>query len=237
MTSNAGFRVEIDNCSILIDAFNEGRHVPYCGTPASVWQRELARGADVLFYTHLHDDHFSPKLTAAFLRQHPKTQLIAPVEAEQILRELDVDLRSAQFLSDPVHTFQLRPGLRLTAFETRHIGTLPGEVAHYSVLLQGSEVFFDSGDASASVSNFRLLSMPAVDLAACSMLFFLSGGRTEHLLKDILHAKKTLVMHLPDPALDTQGLTQQVRSCVAALQTTDVFFAESSDTVYSFEAG
>ena len=222
----------MDGYTVLIDPFNGAGHAPYRGISHHVWQRELSRGADLLLYTHLHDDHFDPVMTATYLSAHPETRLLLPREGRRALERAGACLGSALFLEGPQVSLDL-PGLTMTAYATRHIGCAPGQVPHYSFLLSGTRVVLDTGDATPSASNFRAMPKRPLDLAVCTPLFLL-GPSARQLLDQVLDVRLAAVVHMPDLALDAEGMGISARQAAAEWEAGRILLPESDEVVYPF---
>lgn len=201
--SNAGILVERDGHRILIDGLNISNIYHYVGTVPEEFDVLMAsEDVDYLVFTHVHDDHFNAIMTMKYMDAHPKTKVVAPVSVLEklllcgIAKDRMIDAASIPFGTDfPVN-----------AFRTIHIGTPYKDVLHYSYYLGGEETLLYTGDAIPLSSNYKELEETGVHISVLASNYAHVIGAGIRTIRRIIHPEHTLVLHLPDPHYDEEGL-------------------------------
>lgn len=202
---NAGLLIRHRGAGYLIDAlFDKG--LPGLSAPPPGLLEALLTGEgeftgiDYVLTSHSHGDHYSPNLTARYLRGRPLRGVFLPHGAR--LPETEAPLLDPG--SEAICSFAV-PNGRITAFSTRHLGAQYRDVAHYSFLLElGGRSVFVAADAGAQDNDFiRLLSHASPEIFFVTPLFPAhSTGRAA--LRE-LHPRRVGVYHIPREPDDLGG--------------------------------
>lgn len=147
---NAGIYLQMAGTSVLVDALEDG-YTPY---EAAGWEL-LSLGADALLFTHKHPDHFSPRMSYAYLQRHPACRVFAGNEVVRCLSELGIS-EERLILLKPYVPEKLNRDLALSAWPSRHMGPEYMHKEHFSLLLQGqSQRILFTGDAAPVHNSFE----------------------------------------------------------------------------------
>ena len=184
-TANAGVLLTLDGVRILLDGVC--RQVGgYLATPKTEFDDLLACLPDVVAFTHGHLDHFD----RSFAHQYNEMTLRSILGPEGLLKEA--------LCTDAV----CAGGVTVTPIPTRHIGKAGQTATHVSFLIEGSRRILFTGDATPSA--FKDLQVDVL-IAPCAYAATAAGWKAAGKL-----AKQMVLLHLPDPANDPDGLWQAV---------------------------
>lgn len=91
--SNAGFLIEVSSKKIIMDGIFGGFEADWCQVPSEELIDNIIAGKppfdniDYITISHKHMDHFNADMVVNFIKSHDKTELICPVEIENILKK------------------------------------------------------------------------------------------------------------------------------------------------------
>ncbi len=91
--ANEGFLIQTTNHKILVDALFGGIEGNWCDQPGDSVSRLMLNGTppfdniDVVLVTHKHRDHFNAPMVVTFLKNNPKSVLICPEQATDLLKQ------------------------------------------------------------------------------------------------------------------------------------------------------
>lgn len=148
-TVNAGLCVQTKNDAFLIDALHQGQELGFSPVPDEMYRQLQSYDRRPqkklhLIFTHLHSDHFDPKLVRAFLDKFPETTLYGPGLFQKGIHCTDT-MEGVKCLD--------YGSISLTAFQTLHDGKMYAGVLHNSFLLQAdTRQFLICGDARLDLS-------------------------------------------------------------------------------------
>ena len=190
-TANAGVLLTLDGVNILLDGVC--RQVgSYMATPDEQRRELLACMPDVVAFTHGHLDHFD----RSYAHQYNQMTLRSILGPEGLLKE-------------GLCTDAVRVGnVTVTPIPTRHIGKAGEASSHVSYLICGSQRILFTGDATPSA--FKDLQVDLL-IAPYAYAATRAGWRAAGQLAD-----RMILLHLPDPANDPDGLWQAVRTVTSA---------------------
>ncbi len=190
-TANAGVLLTLDGVNILLDGVC--RQVgSYIATPEQQRRELLACMPDVVAFTHGHMDHFDRSYAQSYYQKS-----LRPILGPEGL------------LKEGLCTQTVRVGdVRITPIQTRHIGAAGKNVAHVSYLICGSQTVLFTGDAAPS--SFRDMHADVL-IAPYAYAATAAGWKVAGQL-----AEQLILLHLPDPENDPDGLWQAVRNVTQA---------------------
>jgi len=218
---NAAVLIRCDNVSVLIDALYR-QQVPGLSAPSEPVLEEILRGEgafahlDCLLCSHRHADHFSPELTAGYLRLHRPGLALFPRECRAALSALPPErLATAHWLFQTgSRAYPLPNGNRVTALRTTHTGTQFRDVAHYSYLLElcGRRIFL-AADATGLHNDFSLLpGCREADAFVVNPLFIAHSSGRKAL--QALRPGALCVYHIPAKADDGGNYRSLTKYCL-----------------------
>jgi len=233
LIANAGILIEYQEQQVLIDALHEG-HRLYPGTPLEAIAalnegKPPFKNLKALVFTHNHVDHFSARLTLTALRQHPEARLIADEATVDALLDLSASTTgmpdrnriwtvTADTATDQTgHGCEAKPTpidilpFTFTPIRFEHEGRRFADIVNigFLVTVGGLRILYP-GDARISAENYASLEclqepvQKPVD-AAVLMFPYVSTGRGQALVRDVIRPRRLVVVHWPDPARDTQN--------------------------------
>ena len=190
-TANAGVLLTLDDVDILLDGVC--RQVGgYLVTPETELEKLLACMPDVVGFTHGHMDHFD----RSFARKYNQMTLRSILGPEGLLKE---GLCTGEMQTG---------GVTITPIPTRHIGIAGEGLPHVSFLIEGSQSVLFAGDAAPSCfKDLQVDVMIAPYTYAATPAGWKAAGKL---------ANKLVLLHLPDPHNDPDGLWQAVRTTTQA---------------------
>lgn len=211
--SNAGLWVETNGLRFLLDGLHTAAVPPYCGMDPR-WEAALfgpGPAADALAFTHAHPDHFDPGLAARYLCCHPQTAVYAGPDVLSAL--------ASRGVANPLFPWDAPGPLGLSAFPTRHIGPQFRDTPHASLVLNGDKRLLFAGDASPVISNFaRACEGFHPDILAAPYAFVL-GNAPFRVVRGVVRPEAVLVLHLPLPGQDPDGINPRAAAGAAGLET------------------
>lgn len=181
-----------------------------------------------LVFTHNHVDHFSARLTLAALRHHPETRLIADEASIDALLDLSASttglldrkrIRIVTASADQAESASIAvPPFTFTPIRFEHEGRRFADIVNIGFLVTvGGLRILCPGDARISAENFASLAclqdpvQNPID-AAVLMFPYVSTGRGQSLIRDVIRPRRLIVVHWPDPSRDTQNFIGHAQS-------------------------
>ena len=187
--SNAGVLLQLDGVKLLLDGFCSAVG-PYLATPVSIRDQLLADPADVLAFTHVHEDHFHAALAAQY-----RKQTLRPILGPENLpygttsRGLAVG------------------GVSILPVKSRHIGKEYFHTPHVSFNIQGSKSVWFMGDAVPS--QWRQVREQA-DVIIAPFAYAASDAAWQTTCA--LAKEAVVLVHMPLRENDPAGLWPQVEA-------------------------
>lgn len=187
-TANCGVIIEGEKSTVSIDALHDHEEKPFSTVPGPVIDR-IMNGIriDVMFYTHLHRDHFSRELNREYTgRYHPET-----VMPEDELATIG--------LSGDSGTISVKKfGLEADYKRLIHSGDRYKDVINYGfyIVFEGVS-FLTLGDGAVSAEGIdELIRGRRCDYALINFPFYtLSEGRK--IITETIKPKAAIIQHLP----------------------------------------
>ncbi len=198
---NEGFLVRSGSQVVLFDALFGAGLPDYDRVPESVVNDiETARPPfakiNVIFISHAHPDHFDLPSTVRFLKSHPTTVVVAPVEISQQLQNA---LANNRRMLSQIRTVSAEAGRITTSLQgSIQIGIFPlthrnVENLAYLVLLNGRAVLH-LGDADIPMRNLAQLKLINHRIDVAFIPFWqLTRPRS---VRDQISAKVVVPMHV-----------------------------------------
>jgi L-ascorbate metabolism protein UlaG (beta-lactamase superfamily) len=170
---------------------------------------------DLLLVTHLHRDHFNPKLVAEFLRDHARCLLVAHTQVVDLLRKEE---GIAQIVRQ-IHEIKLEPGayehvsLSGIAFDVlclKHMSDDPEKepTRNLAFIVElGGVRFLHLGDSSIDQSEAHLNRYP-FEQKPIDILFLNQYDRSEATQKFIaekIKPSRIIAMHIPPAELEEES--------------------------------
>lgn len=185
-TANAGVIFQGKTHAFAIDALHDQPTPPFSSVSADMFRQIQDISVDALFYTHMHNDHFSAKLTRLYLERHPGCQVVMPPH----------NLATLPLTQDQGHLdlgFVQADYARIT-----HDGEPYRDVVNYGFdfLFEGKHIMVlgDGGFDAPELRNFCEDRAPDIVLVNFPYAA-LERGRS--ILAELFHPKQLFVYHLP----------------------------------------
>jgi L-ascorbate metabolism protein UlaG (beta-lactamase superfamily) len=211
---NEGLMIVEGDSKILFDPFFDNAFNTYQLVPTDIRQAIMAglspyNDIDVIFISHAHGDHFSAQYMRQFLKNHPKTKLVAPQQAVDSLAKLpDTADLMAQTVAvsldygEKPWVYQLK-NIAIDAVRIPHAGW-PGratvENIVFRVTLNDKVTVMHMGDADPDDRHFKPFKAHwekrVTDTAYPPYWFFLSP-QGNAIIDQRINAKQAVGMHVP----------------------------------------
>ena len=188
-TANAGVLLTLDGVTVLLDGVCRPSG-SYLGTSEPLRQSILDCPPDIIAFTHGHLDHFD----RAFANEIYQKTLRSVLGPEGLLK---------QGLCTEAVTVA---GVTVMPVPSRHIGRVGKETAHVSYLVKGSKTVLFTGDAAPSLWKDMQVD---VLIAPYAYAITEAGWKAACNL-----AKKIMIVHMPLPEQDPDGLWQALKNTV-----------------------
>lgn len=180
-TANAGVLLQLDGKTVLLDGVCE-QLPPYEATPAALREEFVQAPADILAFTHYHQDHYDAEYAALY-----KEKTLRSVYGPELSLSEDFG------------------GLQLMSVKTRHIGKT--DIEHVSFIIMGSKCIWFTGDASPlEWKNIENLPLPDVLVVPYAYAITDSAWR----ISKGLGARDIVLLHMPAKDNDPYGLWEAV---------------------------
>ncbi|MBR2223896.1 MAG: MBL fold metallo-hydrolase [Christensenellaceae bacterium] len=187
-TANCGVLLKGEKAAIGFDLLHEVQAPPFSKVPEETFRYVLENEkADVLFYSHIHPDHFGEEMNRAYAEKyHP-----AYIMPEHPMATLP--------LAADHGSFEIKNlDLRVEYCRLLHSGDQYKDVINYGFLIEfEGKTILSLGDASLTAPEIpHFLSGKTVDLAFINFPFYtLSSGRDA--ICNIIKPKNVIIQHLP----------------------------------------
>lgn len=226
--SNAGILVERKGHRILLDGLNISNIYHYMATVPEEFEALMnSEDLDYLAFTHGHDDHFNAIMTMKYMNAHPKTKVIAPKSTLEklILCGISEDRMIA------AEDIPYGTDFPIVSFKTIHIGAPYKDVCHYSYYLGGEESLLYTGDAIPLFSNYKELEEADLKVSVLAGNYAHVIGAGVRTIRKIIHPEHTIVLHLPDPHYDEEGLYPMTRDSIEHNPDLDIRMMELDEQI------
>lgn len=218
LTANAGAVLRLGRFRFWVDALHDKKVPGFSTVTPVLWEAMAARPdfeePDLLFFTHCHPDHFSPRLTRQLLNRWPQARVILP----------------EQYFPDQLPLTGRRERLTLPGL-TIHFARLPHEgpqyknVAHYGCILEqedGFRILIPGDCALAAPELAEFLSDHGPVDAALMDFPWVTLRKGARFIREYIHPRYLLVCHLPFPGDDIYGYRKAAIRFAAQMEGLDV---------------
>lgn len=215
--ANAAVLLTWQGKKLLIDGLYHFDGKPFSNLTAETVEKLWAGlppydNIDYLLFTHGHPDHFSPELTADYLKQHRvKGALLPPPQGgEQARLRAVLSARDIPCVTVPTGgrlTLRPEPDIRVEVIPTRHLDPKYWEVPHFVLLVTLGDVrLLFTGDMD--YTRETLTALPPLRAAFVNPLMFgaLANGKFFH---GRLQTETLCVHHVPFAADDCFRMRHQ----------------------------
>ncbi len=200
LIANAGVLVCKGGKKILVDPLHR-KCTRFSGVKESLIQdiiegKGIFSHIDCLAITHEHLDHYEPDLIADFIKNHPETAVILPVET---------DLDNVYTLNEDAHEFNIGE-IHIECKKITHEGEEYADDINYGFLIeiQGENLLFLGDSAVLAPQTKEWLQSKQIDTAFLNFPYVtLVGGKNT--VKNSIRPKKIVVFHLPFLEDDTEN--------------------------------
>ena len=210
-TANAGFLLFFENFTVSVDAFHNERAFPFSTLPQGLIrqmaQEGFFRNLRAMFFSHLHQDHFTTDSANEVLQYVPGANVLAPetVSPNQIL------------LCGPsmhLHT----PYFQMDFTRMLHDGPEYRNVPLYGLSLTvDNRRILIPGDSTDSASMARLVGTQPVDTAILNFPW-ITHPQNRKYVDEVLRPNHLILTHLPYPADDVDGYIPAAERSAAQLK-------------------
>ena len=180
-TANAGVWLELDGINILLDGISN-KVYPYLETPDEIKELLKKTLPDVVGFTHTHSDHYDEDYVK-FYKEMTHRPVVGPVGVNQIS------------IGD----------LKLESVSSRQIGKVV--ISHVCFVLSGTKNVWFMGDASPDALKL-MEDYPNPDVLFVPYAFALTNSAWRKTKET--GAEKIVLLHLPNPQDDADGLWNMV---------------------------
>jgi len=225
LIANAGILIDYKGRQILIDALHEG-HQMFPATPPEAFQQLLDgeppfNAVEALLFTHNHVDHFSARMALQFLLRHPDASFISDEPSAAALFDLShakseiLDRSRIRTVSwNTADNFQTSSGaFVIRGLSFQHEGSNYADTPNigYLLTIEGKTILFP-GDARMSPGNYQCLASLSQPIDTAILMFpFISTGRGQNLIREVIRPHRLIIVHWPDPARDSQHFTDSAK--------------------------
>ena len=185
----------------------------YPDTPEAIRQ-ELLRDIQekklgTLVFTHEHADHFCPEDVAEALKMNPDLRIISTEETIRRIRALEPEAGrlTAVAASEQKYRVMTLPGMRLTLFNSIHMGDRFADIQNLVCLLEaGGKHLMLPGDARPEKFLYERTAVWSKKIDWLIGPFPLMGlPSSRRLITRYLELGDVLAIHLPRPDKDTES--------------------------------
>lgn len=215
LLGNTGILVTWGGVRLLVDGLYRPEDYPFSQVPEPLRENLLTGQAPLgeihyLLFTHTHPDHFHAGDLSRYLAATPVRGLFLPRPSggQETAR---ISPRTPLFpLVSPVGgvgVFSPEPGIKVTAFNTGHMGGQYRDMDNYCLLLRlGNRRLLITADADFRPDIFALAAEAApLDAVVVNPLFY-QHRLGQAIINDLLRPKALLLYHIPFDGDDTTGL-------------------------------
>ena len=218
-TGNAGIVIQVYNiegkssAAIGFDVFAKQPGGIYPDTPEAIRQELLRdirkKKLETLVFTHEHADHFCPEDVAEALKMNPDLRIISTEETIRRIRALEPEAGrlTAMEASEQKYRIVTLPGMRLTLFNSIHMGDRFADIQNLVCLLEaGGKRLMLPGDARPAKLLYERAAAWSQKMDWLIGPFPLMGlPSSRRLIARYLEVGQVLAVHLPRPDKDTEG--------------------------------
>lgn len=211
--SNAGVLLELSNKKILIDPLCKSVIDFYKDTPKNIEKKIISgtppfHNIDIIFFTHIHGDHFDLKSTIKFLKNNHKTIIVSN---EDVIGEIKKELGNSNdnqliTLNPSLYSGQkiLLDNINIHAISMLHDGNEYHDVKNLGYFIEVEDKrILHVGDAKAIQENYMYLNSLKVDIDLLLAPFPYAGTpRGRRLIDQYIKPQKIAALHLPKMELD-----------------------------------
>lgn len=207
LTANAGILICYHGKKILVDALHNRYTEVFSSVPDELLF-DIAHGKgdfkdiDLLVYTHDHPDHYSREWTEEFLKNHPETHMVAPID--------DFEGENVTVLREAHETHVLRE-IKVEAQRLLHEGERFKDVINYGFRFEING--FSMTVLGDSVPEGVPSLFANADLAFYNFPF-VTVRRGRQMIRE-LDPKRIVAYHLPFESKDQSGY---IRSTVRSIE-------------------
>ena len=205
--SNAGVLLNLDGVKFLLDGFCTGV-APYMATPDHLVDSLMADPADLLAFTHAHEDHFCAQLAEQY-----RKQTLRPVLGPENL-PFGTSSRGLAL-----------GGVSILPVKSRHIGKEYFDVPHVSYAITGSKSVWFLGDAVPS--QWRSV-RETCDVIVVPFAYALSDSAWQMTCS---MAKTVVLVHMPLRSNDPARLWPQVEAVTGRSCPVKLYIPEIGETI------
>lgn len=200
LSANAGIALSFGGVRLWIDALHDEKVAGFSAVTPELWAAMRTHPAfaapDLLFFTHCHPDHFSPRLTGEALNLWPRAKLVLPEDR----------FPGQALLSGRRERVRL-PRLTLDFIRLTHEGPRYADMPHYGCVLEsGGFRILIAGDCklcAPELAEFLKEDGP-IDLAVLTFPW-LTLPRGRRFTETVIRPKTLAVCHLPFAGDDIYG--------------------------------
>lgn len=226
---NAGVYLQDGDITILIDgiygsnSFFNSRPSTVC-IEAALGRGTAFRNADIVAFTHRHEDHFNSRHVNSYLCHNKVQKMYVPKASDSVMayedggpvftavgqtRQYCLGAEAEPFLYDI-----FSPDKGIAFFRTRHMGAAVLDVVHYSIVVMSKgQAYFFMGDADWSYPAEKvrcMLGTAAVKAVCVNPLAYADRCRQKWL--QTLGNPPVVLYHIPVAGDDMSGVRRLVRS-------------------------
>lgn len=214
LLGNTGILITWGGVRLLVDGIYRPEDYPFSQVPEPLRENLLTGQAPLgeihyLLFTHRHPDHFHAGDLSRYLAAAPVRGLFLPQPSggQETVR---LSPRTPLFpFSSPVgsaEVFSPEPGIKVTAFNTGHMGEQHRDMDNYCLLLcLGNRRLLITADADFCPDLFALAAVDAPDAVVVNPLFY-QQRLGQEIINGLLRPKALLLYHIPFDGEDGTGL-------------------------------
>ncbi|MEG1473384.1 MAG: MBL fold metallo-hydrolase [Christensenella sp.] len=189
LTANAGVLISYHGKKILVDALHNRYTEVFSAVPDDLLF-SIAHGEgdfeniDLIVYTHDHPDHYSSEWTREFLKNHPRTKMLSPID------DFSGERFTVLSAAEETHEYD---GIKVKCVRLTHEGEQFREVVNYGFR------FETDGFSFTVLGDSGPVNIPGVFANADLALYnfpFITLTRGKKMVKE-LNPKRIAAYHLP----------------------------------------
>lgn len=209
--ANEGVLIKTENTEILVDAIFDKKFDYLDVLPESQLQKfEKAEApfhnVDLILSTHLHGDHFNPRLVGSHLKYNPKALFLSTNEAVNVLKEKFEDFKSiSSRVNSETPDFSESKIVTLRDTEIKilrfvHPGESPWKEAEnvaYLITIEGKKILH-LGDSMITIESLKAYNLDKENIDVVILPYWLLGpNQKENIIENYINPKQLLVVHIP----------------------------------------
>lgn len=208
LVANAGLVLEYRGTKLLVDAIYGPEDHPFSNISDETWRKMKAgeglfENVDALLFTHVHPDHFSPRMTMEYLEHRkvkgiflPQTRSVRECGLPEFLKEREIP---AVLLSEETDRtgWKVSKNITVRAFSTLHLDKKYHHVHHFCYLISFDEKHILIGaDVDYTEEDFSRIKRFPLRAAFVNPLFY-SELHRRRFFRGELEAETVCVYHVP----------------------------------------